>query len=149
MPSLTQLRMKKHELMMRQMVIEIQQGKLNVAQAAAKFEVTRKTVERWIEIVEEDRFAEAAQADQPPPLGPSVSAGSRQKRPIEQPAAADSDEVEALKSQLQAVRSQLEVADFKALYYATLLRVAEEELGIDIEKKFVPHRRSGKPSASC
>ena len=50
----------------------------------------------------------------------------------------------ALKNQLQAAHEQLEVADFKALYYATLLRVAEEELGIDIEKKFVT-----KPSASC
>ena len=139
MPSLTQLRMKKHELMMRQMVIEILQGKLNVAQAAAKFEVTRQTVERWMEIVEEE-----AQADQPPPLGPSVSAGRSKQKPSERPDSNDSEAIQSLKNQLQAAHEQLEVADFKALYYATLLRVAEEELGIDIEKKFVT-----KPSASC
>lgn len=131
--------MKKHELTMRQMVIEIQQGKLNVAQAAAKFEVTRKTVEHWIAIVEEE-----AQTDQPPPLGPSVSAGSRKNHMAAQPIIGDSREVETLKSQLQALRKQLEVADFKALYYATVVRVAEEELGIDLEKKFAT-----KPSASC
>ena len=93
---------------MRQMVIEILSGKLNVAQAAAKFEFTRQTVERWMEIVEEE-----AQADQPPPLGPSVSAGSSRQKPSERSNSNDSEDVQTLKNQLQAVRKQLEVTDFK------------------------------------
>lgn len=37
---------------MRQMVAELDQGKLNIAQAATKFEVTRQTVQHWVGIVE-------------------------------------------------------------------------------------------------
>ena len=46
--------MKKYELMMRQVVIEILQGKLNIARATTKFEVTQQTVERWMKIVGEE-----------------------------------------------------------------------------------------------
>ncbi len=53
MKSLIQLLMKKYEIKMRQMVMEIHKGKLNITQAAAMFEVTRKTVQHWVEIVED------------------------------------------------------------------------------------------------
>lgn len=66
MASIYHLRMQKHELSMRQMVAEIHQGKLNIAQAAAKFETTRKTVERWVEIVEEEAESKGLPPAQPP-----------------------------------------------------------------------------------
>lgn len=137
MASLYQLRMQKHELSMRQMVAEIHQGKLNIAQAAAKFETTRKTVQHWMDIVEEETEANGlpwAQPPTPPPV---------RKRPA-RPMPEDSEEVKGLKAQVHALQKELETANFKALYYSTLMRVAEEELGIDIEKKSVT-----KPSGSC
>ena len=57
MKSLVQLRMMQHEKVMRQIVAEIHRGKLNIDQAAAKFEITRKTVQHWIDIVEEESEA--------------------------------------------------------------------------------------------
>ncbi|WP_245878015.1 hypothetical protein [Spirosoma fluviale] len=33
------------------------------------------------------------------------------------------------------MEKQLETANFKALYYSTLVRVAKHELGVDVEKK--------------
>ncbi len=118
---------------MRQMVAEIHQGKLNIAQAAAKFETTRKTVQHWMEIVEEE-----AEANGLPPAPPPA----RKRSPL--PVPEDSEEVKGLKAKVYTLQKELETANFKALYYSTLMRVAEEELGIDIEKKFVT-----KPSGSC
>lgn len=54
MEQLFQLRMQEHELTMRQMVEEIHHGTLNIDQAAAKFEVNRKTVKHWLDKVEEE-----------------------------------------------------------------------------------------------
>lgn len=137
MASLYQLRMQKHELSMRQMVAEIHQGKLNIAQATAKFETTRKTVQHWLEIVEEE-----AEANGLPPAQPPTPPPIRKRPP--RPVPEDSKEVKGLKAKVYALQKELETANFKALYYATLMRVAEEELGIDIEKKSVT-----KPSGSC
>ena len=36
---------------------------------------------------------------------------------------------------LISLEQELEAAKFKAIYYSTLVRAAEQELGIDIEKK--------------
>ena len=135
MASLYQLRMQKHELAMRQMVAEIHQGKLNIAQAAAKFEVTRKTVQHWVEIVEEEAEANGLPPAQPP-TPPPVRKRSSRTMPE------DSEEVKGLKAKVYALEKELETANFKALYYTTLMRVAEEELGIDIEKSPVPKRRT-------
>lgn len=137
MSSLYQLRMQKHELSMRQMVAEIHQGKLNIAQAAAKFETTRKTVQHWLDIVEEEAEANGLPPAQPPTPSPS-------RKRITRPVPEDSEEVKGLKARVYALQKELETANFKALYYATLMRVSEEELGIDIEKKSVT-----KPSGSC
>lgn len=137
MTSLSDLRMQKHALSMRQMVAEIHLGKLNIAQAAAKFELTRKTVRHWIDLVEAE-----AEADDLPPAPPP--APPRARRRVTGPVPQQSEAVNLLTAKIQALEAALETANFKALYYTTLLRVAEEELGIDIEKKSVT-----KPSASC
>ena len=42
-----------------------------------------------------------------------------------------------LEAKVSALEQELEKAKFKALYYSTLVRVAEQELGIAIEKKSV------------
>ena len=139
MKSLIQLRMKKHELTMRTMVMEIHQGKLNITQAAAKFEVTRKTVQHWVEIVEEEAETDS-QAKAEAPLSPTV----RKKVSALNPVLEDTDEVKELKDRIRSLQTELETANFKALYCTTLLRVAEDELGIDIEKKSVT-----KPFGSC
>jgi transposase-like protein len=128
MASLYQLRMQKHELSMRQMVAEIHQGKLNIAQAAAKFEVNRKTVQHWVDIVEEEAEANGLPSSQPP--APSV-VRKRTTGPVPE----DSEEVKGLRDKIRSLEKELETANFKALYYATLIRVAEDELGVDIEKK--------------
>jgi transposase len=130
MKSLMELRMEKHELTMRQMVTEIHQGKLNIDQAAAKFEVNRKTVQRWL-----DRVEEEAEADHPTqPVSSPPGAGKKRTRPT---MVEDNEEVKALKSKVRSLESQLEAATFQALYYSTLIRVAEDELGLDLEKKSV------------
>ena len=41
-----------------------------------------------------------------------------------------------------SLEQELEASNFKALYYSTLVRIAEQELGIDIEKKSAT-RQSG------
>lgn len=122
---------------MRQMVAEIHLGKLNIAQAAAKFELTRRTVRHWIDLVE----AEAETPDLPPATS---SAPPRASRRVTRPVPQESEEVNLLTARIQALEAALEKANFKALYYTTLMRVAEEELGIDIEKKSVT-----RPSAAC
>jgi transposase len=139
MKSLMELCMEKHELTMRQMVTEIHQGKLNIDQAAAKFEVNRKTVQRWLDLVEEE--AEADHPTQPATFPPG--AGKKRKR---RAVAEDSEEAKALKSKIRSLESQLEAATFQALYYSTLIRVAEDELGLDIEKKSVTASADRKPS---
>lgn len=121
---------------MRQMVAEIHQGKLNIAQAAAKFEVTRKAVQHWVNIVEEEAEANGLSPAQPP--SPRVVKKQTAPNPD------DSEQVRSLKAKIHALEKEVETANFKALYYTTLVRVAEEELGIDIEKK-----SATKPSASC
>lgn len=122
---------------MRQMVAEIHQGKLNIAQAAAKFEVNRKTVQHWVDIVEEEAETNGLPPAQPP--SPPV-ARKRTNRPVPE----DRQAVKVLNEKVCSLEGELETANFKALYYATLMRVAEDELGIDIEKKSVT-----KPSGSC
>lgn len=142
MQSLVQLRMMNHEKTMRQMVEEIHRGKLNIDQAAAKFETTRKTVQHWTELVEEEVEIAKRLAQEDIPLPPPL-----QKRPAQassQPN--EANQVGELKAKVQALEEQLQTAKFKALYYATLVQVAEQELGIDIEKKSVTAPADRKPS---
>lgn len=139
MKSLVQLRMMQHEKVMRQMVAEIHRGKLNIDQAAAKFEITRKTVQHWIDIVEEESEA-PRQMDTSAIIRPDT----RKKKGHAQPIQNDSGQAEALQAQIQTLEKELEEAKFKALYYSTLVQVAGQELGVDLEKKSVT-----KPFGSC
>ncbi len=48
-------RMQEHELTMRQMVEEIHYVTLNILQAAAKYQVNRSTVKRWLAKIEDEK----------------------------------------------------------------------------------------------
>ncbi len=128
MEQLIQLRMQGHELTMRQMVEEIHRGNLNIGQAAARFEVNRKTVKHWLDKVESEVTVLEEQVRKEP-----VRSKKKPSRPraVEQPNA----RVEELMAKVHSLEQDLEAARFKALYYSPLVRVAEQELGIDIEKK--------------
>ena len=132
MEQLSQLRMQEHELTMRQMVEDIHRGHLNIEQAAAKFEVNRKTVKRWLDKVE----TEATLAGEPSIKEAALSTANKKTKSTrlkEHP----STKLLELEAKVYALEQDLEEAKFKALYYSTLVRVAEEELGIAIEKKSV------------
>ncbi len=128
MEQLIQLRMQGHELTMRQMVEEIHRGNLNIDQAAAKFEVNRKTVKHWLDKVESEATVSEEQVRKEP---------ARSKKKPSRPSAVkqSSDRLEELVAKVHSLEQELEAAKFKALYYSTLVRVAEQELGIGIEKK--------------
>ena len=132
MEQLSQLRMQEHELTMRQMVEDIHRGHLNIEQAAAKFEVNRKTVKRWLDKVE----TEATLAGEPSIKEAALSTANKKTKSTrlkEHP----STKLLELEAKVYALEQDLEEAKFKALYYSTLVRVAEEELRSAIEKKSV------------
>ena len=133
MEQLFQLRMQNHELTMRQMVEEIHRGLLNIGQAAAKFELNRKTVKHWLDKVEQEAALAGREA-----LKAAVQRPTRKKRaPPPSPDQA-TDRIIELQTKIQALKQELESSNYKALYYATLIRVAEQELGLDIEKSPLP-----------
>ena len=122
--------MQDHELIMRQMVKEIHQGLLNIGQAAAKFEVTCQTVRHWLDKVEQEVALTDLKASETAARRPT----RRKKAP---PPSADQEtaRIMELQTKVHALKQELEASNFKALYYSTLVKVAEQELGIDIEKK--------------
>jgi len=131
--------MQEHELTMRQMVQQIHLGRLNLDQAAVQFNVNRKTVRNWVDKVEQEaqtnRQTVSAQTNPPP---------TPQKTAVPRSASQSDDQASELRARVHALEQELEAAKFKALYYSTILKVAEQELGVDIEKKFVT-----KPSGLC
>ena len=138
MDRLVKLRMKQPEGVMRQIVAQILLGQLNIDQAADRLKVNRKTVLHWMRKIEEEAEANQRTApidfEQPPPP-PKLTKPSKPKTKSQ----ADEWRAKAL-----ALEEQLEEANFKALYYSTLVRIAKHELGVDIEKKSVT-----KPSGLC
>ena len=114
-------RMQEHELTMRQMVEEIKAGTLNILQAAAKYQVNRNTVKRWLAKIENEEQQRAS-------LGPEGAP----KTVVEQIAT----RADKLEGKVKELEKALKEAQLKALYYSTLVKVAEQELGIDIEKKY-------------
>ena len=130
--------MQQHELTMRQMVQQIHLGKLNMDQAAVQFEVNRKTVRHWVDKVEKETQTNqetVSELPNPPPVRKKMAApGSPSQR----------EDQHELQAKVHALEQELEEAKFKALYYSTIVKVAEQELGVDIEKKSVT-----KPSDSC
>ncbi len=113
-----------HELKMRQMVEEINLGRHTVESAMAKYQVlTRKTVTGWLERVRQEEQARTAamkQVDSPPP--PTL---------VERVA----QTADALAGRVKHLEKELEQAELQVLYYKTVIRVAEQELGLSIEKK--------------
>ena len=129
MEQLSQLRMQNQELTMRQMVEEIHRGLFNIEQAAIKFEVNRKTVKHWLDKVEQEALVRK-EASKSPTQRPA-----RKKKALPVSPEQASSRVLELQTKVHALERELEAANFKALYYSTLVRVAEQELGIAIEKK--------------
>ncbi len=138
MDRLVKLRMKQPEGVMRQIIAQILLGQLNIDQAAERLKVGRQTVQRWVKKVEEEVEVNPQTAlidiEQPPPS----------PKPIRHSKSKTKSQVDELRAKVLALEEQLEEANFKALYYSTLVRVAKHELGVDIEKKSVT-----KPSGSC
>jgi len=126
------LRKQAHELKMRQMVEEINLGRLTIDQARAKYKLlTRHTVRKWLERVTKETKQRAQAMEQTDRKVPTI---------VEQ-VAHKADELAQRVKQLEA---QLEQSNLQVLYYSTVIRVAEQELGIAIEKKSVT-----KQSNSC
>ncbi|MBD2755297.1 helix-turn-helix domain-containing protein [Spirosoma sp. BT704] len=130
--------MKQPEGVMRQIVAQILLGQLNIDQAAERLKVNRQTVQRWMKKIEEEAEANQRTApidfeQPPPPPKPTRPAKPKTKSPVDE-----------LRAKVLTLEEQLEEANFKALYYSTLVRIAKHELGVDIEKKSVT-----KPSGSC
>ena len=130
--------MQQHELTMRQMVEQIHLGKLNLDQAAVQFNVNRKTVRHWVDKVEKEAEKNRETGSELPNL-PPIRNKTTARRSLLQ-----TEDQHELRAKVHALEQELEVAKFKALYYSTLVKVAEQELGVDIEKKSVT-----KPSDSC
>ncbi|AUD07530.1 hypothetical protein CWM47_28520 [Spirosoma pollinicola] len=109
---------------MRQMVEEINLGRLTIPQAMAKFNVlTRHTVRKWLDRVRHENFQRQdvmKQASQQPP--PTL---------VERMAL----KADELAGQVKQLKKELEQAELQVIYYTTVIRVAEQELGIAIEKK--------------
>ncbi len=130
--------MQQHELAMRQMVQQIHLGKLNMDQAAVQFNVNRKTVRHWVDKVEKEVQTNQEIASEVPSLP------SARKKTATRHSPPQNEDQHELRARVYALEQELEEAKFKALYYSTLVQVAEQELGIDIEKK-----SATKQSGSC
>lgn len=111
---------------MRQMVSEIHSGLLTIDQAMAKYKIrTRRTVTGWLcRMRTEDQKREEAMKRKDKPE-PSTN--------IVEQIAHKADE---LAGRVKHLEKELEQAELKVLYYTQVIRVAEQELGIAIEKKF-------------
>jgi transposase-like protein len=120
MEQLIQVRMQEHELTMRQMVEEIHRGQLNIGQAAAKFEVNRKTVNHWLDKVE----AEAVVSEKRPPKETTLSVDKKRTRSPRSKKQSTA-QVEELIAKLHSLEQELEAAKFKALYYSTLVQTMQ------------------------
>ncbi len=117
---------------MRQMVEEIKGGHLSLEQAMAKYKVpTRKTVLTWLEKVKEEGRMKKLKNPQIP-IEPTTVVGRISKK------------ADNLAGQVKQLKQELGDMEMKALYYESIVRMAEKELGIEIEKKSVT-----KPSDSC
>ncbi|ADB42713.1 hypothetical protein Slin_6759 (plasmid) [Spirosoma linguale DSM 74] len=137
MDRLVKLRMKQPKRIMREMAAAVLLGQLNIDQAAERYKVNRMTVLRWIRKIEEEAKAKKQAASTDPDLLPPSSRKSNRPSTPE-------DQVNQLRAKVRSLEEELETANFKTLYYSTLVRVAKHELGVDIEKKSVT-----KPSGSC
>jgi hypothetical protein len=115
-----------HELKMRQMVEEINLGRHTIESAMAKYQVlTRKTVTQWLERVRQEEMArtQAMKESAPNPASTLV------ERVVQT--------ADTLAGRVKQLEKELEQAELQVLYYKTVIRVAEQELGVSLEKKSV------------
>jgi len=113
-----------HELKMRQMVEEINLGRHTIESAMAKYQVlTRKTVTQWLERVRQEEVArtQAMKESAPNPASTLVERVAQT--------------ADTLAGRVKQLEKELEQAELQVLYYKTVIRVAEQELGVSIEKK--------------
>lgn len=142
MDRLVKLRMKQPKRIMREMAAAVLLGQLNIDQAAERYKVNRLTVLRWIRKIEAEAKAKKQAASTDPDLLPPSSRKSTRPSTPE-------DQVNQLRAKVRSLEEELETANFKTLYYSTLVRVAKHELGVDIEKKSVTAPADRKPFATC
>jgi hypothetical protein len=115
-----------HELKMRQMVEEINLGRHTIESAMAKYQVlTRKTVTQWLERVRQEEMArtQAMKESAPNPASTLVERVAQT--------------ADTLAGRVKQLEKELEQAELQVLYYKTVIRVAEQELGVSLEKKSV------------
>lgn len=115
-----------HELKMRQMVEEINLGRHTIESAMAKYQVlTRKTVTQWLERVRQEELArtQAMKESAPKPASTLVERVAQT--------------ADTLAGRVKQLEKELEQAELQVLYYKTVIRVAEQELGVSLEKKSV------------
>jgi hypothetical protein len=109
---------------MRQMVEEINLGRHTIESAMAKYQVlTRKTVTQWLERVRQEELARTqAMKESAPNPAPTL---------VERVA----QTADTLAGRVNQLEKELEQAELQVLYYKTVIRVAEQELGVSLEKK--------------
>jgi transposase-like protein len=118
------LRSQAHELRMRQMVEEINLGRHTIESAMAKYQVlTRQTVTKWLERIRQEELART-QAMKPADSKPASTLVER----VAQTA-------DTLAGRVKQLEKELEQAELQVLYYKTVIRVAEQDLGVSLEKK--------------
>jgi hypothetical protein len=115
-----------HELKMRQLVEEITLGRHTIESAMAKYQVlTRKTVTQWLERVRQEELARTQVMKESAP-NPASTLVERVARTAN-----------TLAGRVKQLEKELEQAELQVLYYKTVIRVAEQELGVSLEKKSV------------
>ncbi|HLK97571.1 MAG TPA: hypothetical protein VK364_07365 [Hymenobacter sp.] len=120
------LRKQAHELKMRQMVEEINFGRHTIESAMSQYQVlTRSTVTKWLERVRQEEQARTQAMENAPKKPPTTL--------VEQVV----QQADMLTGQVKQLQKQLEQAELQVLYYKNVIRVAEQELGLSIEKKSV------------
>ncbi|WP_240543603.1 hypothetical protein [Spirosoma foliorum] len=123
--------MKQSKSVMHQMVAAVLLGQLNIDQTAERYKVNRLTVLRWIRKIEEEaKVKKQAASTHPDLLSPFSRKSTRASTP--------EDQVNQLRAKVRSLEEELETANFKTLYYSTLVPVAKHELGVDIKKSPLP-----------
>ncbi len=116
------LRKDSHKLRMRKMAEKILENGLSEHAAKVRYQIKSiTTVQKWVRTLEDEKFLMAGEpSSKPKPAG------------VVQKLLQHSEDLTARVKQLEAA---LQEADIKALYYEQMIRTAEKELGIDIQKK--------------
>ena len=118
------LRKQAHELKMRQMVEEITFGRHTIESAMSKYQVlTRSTVTNWLKRVQQEEQQRTA------------AMANTNKKPVPTLVEQVVQHADQLTGQVKQLQKQLEQAELQVLYYKNVIRVAEQELGLSIEKK--------------